>query len=57
MTETEWKTINVKPEVKKRLDELKIHRNQSYNEVIKRLAGDSELPKVIGDKKCNTKNR
>jgi len=32
-----WKSIKVKDETKKKLDELKIHPRQSYDEVINKL--------------------
>jgi predicted CopG family antitoxin len=32
-----WKSIKVKEETKKLLDELKVHPRQSYDEVIRRL--------------------
>ncbi|MBS7610692.1 hypothetical protein KEJ27_00540 [Candidatus Bathyarchaeota archaeon] len=32
-----WKSIKVKEETKKKLDELKVHPRQSYDEVINRL--------------------
>ena len=38
-----WKSIKISDKVKERLDKIKIHRNQSYNEVIEQLM----------DKECN----
>ncbi|MEM0076809.1 MAG: antitoxin VapB family protein [Thermoproteota archaeon] len=32
-----WKSIKVKEETKKKLDKLKVHPRQSYDEVINRL--------------------
>jgi len=33
-----WKSIRIREETKKMLDELKIHPRQSYDEVIRKLA-------------------
>ena len=35
-----WKSIKVKDETKKKLDELKVHPRQSYDEVIYKLIAD-----------------
>jgi predicted CopG family antitoxin len=32
-----WKSVKIKEDTKKMLDELKIHPRQSYDEVIKKL--------------------
>lgn len=37
MNEKEWSVIRIKVETKKKLEELKIHPRQSYNEVIEKL--------------------
>jgi predicted CopG family antitoxin len=34
-----WKSIKIKEETKKMLDELKVHPRQSYDEVIRELIG------------------
>lgn len=34
------KTIHVSEETKKRLDEIKVHRNEPYEEVVRRLLDD-----------------
>lgn len=41
--EDDYKTINVKPDTKEKLDELKVHPNQSYNEVIWMLIKEIEV--------------